>query len=164
MADERAYTIPLGEVFEHPKTKRAKLAISRVKKFLIKHMKADNVKIGDALNKAIWARGIQKPPRKVRIHTIKENDIIYADLIDVELKTPSKEELKKKEEKEKAKKEKIKEERKERRKKTIQDEIKEESGKQVADAIAEKISDVEAPIEKEEKAKESSTQKQTGKA
>lgn len=164
MADEKIFTIPLGDVYEGPKTKRAKKAVSRVKSFLTKHMKSEKVRIGDALNKAIWARGIQKPPRRIRIHSIKENDIVYADLIDVEIKTATKEEIKQKEEKEKQKKEKIKEERKERKAMSIKEEIDKESGK--ADTVKDKPSKVE-PKEKEvqeEKTTDPSTQKQTGKA
>ena len=127
MAEEKIFTIPLREAFGKPRTKRAKIAMNIVKAFLEKHMKSDKIKIGSSINKEIWKRGIQHPPRKVRIHAIKEEDIIYTELLGVEIKTPSKEELKKKEEKKEKKKEKIKEERKERRKKTIQEEIKEET-------------------------------------
>ena len=126
MPEEKIFTIPLREAFEKERTKRAKNASKIVREFLIRHMKVENIKIGKSINEAIWKRGIQKPPRKLRIHVLKEDDIVYAELIGVDIKTPSKEEVKKKEEKKKEKKEKIKEERKERRKKTIQEEIKEE--------------------------------------
>jgi len=90
-------------------------------------MKTENIKIGKSINNAVWKRGIQKPPRKIRIHAIKEENVVYTELLGVEIKTPSKEELLKKEEKKKEKEKKIKEERKERKKKTIQEEFEEES-------------------------------------
>jgi len=124
--EEKIFTVPLREAFDKPRTRRAKYATNIVRNFLIRHMKSEDVKIGDSINKAIWKRGIQKPPRKVRIHALKEEEIVYAELLGTEIKTPSKEEVKKKEEKKKEKREKIKEERKERRKKTIQEEIQEE--------------------------------------
>lgn len=127
MPEEKIFTIPLREAFEKPRTKRARNATIIVRDFLIKHVKSENIKIGSSINKEIWKRGIQKPPRKIRIHAIKEDDVVYTELLGVEIKTPSKEEVKKKEEKKKEKKEKIKEERKERRKKTIQEEIEEEA-------------------------------------
>ena len=127
MPEEKVFNIPLREAFVLQRSRRAKNAIKFVREFLVKHTKTENIKIGKSINEAIWKSGIQKPPRKVRVHVIKEEDIIYAELLGVEIKTPSKEELKKKEEKKKEKKEKIKEERKERRKKTIQEEIKEET-------------------------------------
>ncbi|MBR9682483.1 MAG: 50S ribosomal protein L31e [Candidatus Aenigmarchaeota archaeon] len=165
MVDEKIYTIPLGDVYIGPKTKRAKKAIGKIRSYLTRHMKAETIKIGDTLNRTIWARGIQKPPRKIRIHAIKENDIVYAELIDVEIQKATKEDIKQKEEKEKQKKEKIKEERKERKSMTMKEEIDQESGK--TDTVKDKPSKVEtkeADVSKEEHAKESSSQKQSGKA
>jgi len=127
MPEEKIFTISLREAYDKPRTKRAKIATNIVKEFLIKHMKSKNIRIGKSINENIWKRGIQKPPRRIRIHAVKEEDIIYSELLGVDIKTPSKEEVKKKEEKKKEKKEKIKEERKERRKKTIQEEIEEET-------------------------------------
>jgi ribosomal protein L31E len=126
MAEEKVFNIPLKETHEKQRRKRASNAIKIIRDFLIKNTKTKSIKIGKSINDAIWKGGIQNPPRKIRIHTIKEEDVIYTELLGVEIKTPSKEEMKKKEEKKKGKKEKIKEERKERKKKTIQDEIQEE--------------------------------------
>jgi len=127
MADEKIFTIPLREAYDKPRTTRAKIAVNIVKDFLIRHMKSKNIKLGKSINENIWKRGIQKPPRRIRIHAVKEEDIVYSELLGVDIKTPSKEEVKKKEEKKKEKKEKIKEDRKERKKKTIQEEIEEET-------------------------------------
>lgn len=129
MPEEKIFTIPLREAFETQRTKRAKKASKIVQQFLSKHMKAENIRIGKSINENLWKRGIQKIPRRIRIHAIKENNIIYAELMGIEIKTPSKEELKEKEKKKKEKEKKIKEERKERKKKTIQEELEEESGK-----------------------------------
>ena len=129
MPEEKIFTIPLREAFKKERTHRAKIASEMIREFLMKHMKAENIKIGKSINENIWSRGIQKPPRKVRIHALKEGDVVYAELLGTEIKTPSVEEVKKKKEKEEEKEKKIKEERKERKKKTIQEEIEEESGK-----------------------------------
>ena len=148
MADEKVFTIPLRGAYNEQRTKRSKVAINIVKDYLKRHMKSENIFIGDSINKQIWSRGIQKPPRKIRIHALKENGIVYAEVLDVEIKTPSAEEMKKKEEKEKEKKEKIKEERKERRKMTIQEEL-DESGKMTPE-VPEQAKE-EKKKEKEEK-------------
>jgi large subunit ribosomal protein L31e len=124
--EEKIFNIPLRKAFEERRNKRAKYASKIARDFLIKHMKTQDIKIGKSINEAIWKRGINKPPRQVRIHVLKEEGIVYAELLGVEIKTPSKEEIKKKEEKKKEKEKKIKEERKERKKKTIQEEIQEE--------------------------------------
>jgi large subunit ribosomal protein L31e len=57
---ERVYTIPLRNVKNVKRTIRAPRAIREVKNFLIKHMKAEEVKIDESINHAIWERGIQK--------------------------------------------------------------------------------------------------------
>lgn len=148
MPEEKIFTIPLRGVFKEQRSDRSKRASALVRTFLMRHMKTDKVKIGNSINKDLWKSGIQKSPRKIRIHVIKEDDVVYAELIGVDITTPSKEELKKKEEKKKKKKEKVKEERKERRKKTIQEELEEESGKKAKPKEVPKIEEKkEEPVE-----------------
>lgn len=156
MAEEKIFTIPLREVFDRGRVRRAHDASRLVREFLERHMKSDKVKIGKSINEDIWKKGIQKPPRKVRVHAVKEEDTVYAELLGVEIKTPSKEDLKKKEQKKKEKKEKIKEERKERKKMSIQDEIEEETkGKptEITEAKEEKPKEEKPKEEKPEKEK-----------
>jgi len=159
MPEEKIFNIPLREAFERPRTKRAKIATNIVRNFLVRHMKSENIKIGNSINQEIWKRGIQKPPRKIRIHAVKEEDIVYSELLGIEIKTPSKEELKKKEEKKKEKKEKIKEERKERRKRTIQEEIEEEVKGKPKEMPEEKKEETKEESKKEEKKEELKEQK-----
>ena len=54
---ERVYTIPLRNVKNVKRTIRAPRAIREVKNFLTKHMKAEEVKIDESINHAIWERG-----------------------------------------------------------------------------------------------------------
>ena len=155
MAEEKIFTIPLRDAYDKPRTKRAKIAVNIVKNFLKKHMKSGKVNIGKSINEEVWKRSIQKPPRRVRVHAVKEEDIVYSELLGVDIKTPSKEEVKKKEEKKKEKKEKIKEERKERRKKTIQEEMEEETKGKPKEMPEEKpASEVKEEKPKEEKSEE----------
>ena len=154
MPEEKVFNIPLREAFEKQRNRRASNASKIVKEFLIKHMKTENIKVGKSINDAIWKKGIQNPPRKIRIHVIKEEDIIYAELLGVEIKTPSKEEVKKKEEKKKEKGKKIKEERKERKKKTIQEEIEEEVKGKVEEAPKEEKPEVKEESKEEQKPEE----------
>ncbi|RLF49483.1 MAG: 50S ribosomal protein L31e [Thermoplasmata archaeon] len=79
MAEEevvRVYTIPLGMEKGVPRTKRAQNAIYQIKRFIMRHMKADEDKvwIDPRLNEIIWERGIQKPPRKIKVRVIKFPD------------------------------------------------------------------------------------------
>ncbi len=66
-------------------------------------MKKEEVVIGESINHAVWKKGIQKPPRRIRIHaTIFENRV-YAELLGVDFKFPEKKEEVKQEEKAKEK-------------------------------------------------------------
>lgn len=127
MADEKIFTIPLRDAYLKSRKRRCKYASKIIREFLIRHMKSEDVKIGMGINNSVWARGIQKPPRRVRVHAVKDGETVYAELVGTDIKLPSKEQKKKKEEKTKVKEEKIKEDRKERKKKTLQEEIEENS-------------------------------------
>ena len=79
---KRTYTIPLRRKYRNTqRNMRAKKAVSVTQQFLRKHMKADEVKLGSALNDHIWSRGIKNPPGKVTVTCEKTAEgIIYADL------------------------------------------------------------------------------------
>jgi large subunit ribosomal protein L31e len=127
MPEEKVFNIPLREAYVRQRNRRASNAIKIINDYLEKHMKTEDINIGKSINEIVWKQGIENPPRKVRIHVIKEDGVVYSELLGIEIKTPSAEETKKKKEKKEGKEKKIKEDRKERKKKTIQDEIKEES-------------------------------------
>lgn len=74
---ERIYTIPLRAAYlKAPRPKRANRAVKEVKIFLARHMKSEMEKVwlDNPVNEAIWARGIQKPPRRIRIKAIRFDD------------------------------------------------------------------------------------------
>ena len=73
---ERIYTIPLRDVKELPRTKRAPRAIAVIKKFIARHMKTteEDVWIDTSINEKIWSRGIEKPPSKIRVKAVKFED------------------------------------------------------------------------------------------
>ena len=76
METEQIYTIPLREVKKAPRWKRSKRAVVEVRKYLARHMKADpeEIRLDSSLNEAIWARGSQRPPSKVRVRAVKFDD------------------------------------------------------------------------------------------
>jgi large subunit ribosomal protein L31e len=77
----RNYTINLRhELRECPRYKKTKKAVSEVKKFILKHMKAKTVKLGDNLNRHLWQNGIQNPPIRFKVSLLKEDDVVYAEL------------------------------------------------------------------------------------
>jgi len=72
----REYVINLRRTREVSRTKRAKYAVGLIRRFVARHLKVEPeaVKIGQALNEALWARGIEKPPRRVHIVVEKLDD------------------------------------------------------------------------------------------
>jgi large subunit ribosomal protein L31e len=81
---EQIYTIPLREVKEYPMWKRSNKAIKVIREYLSKHMKVDEdkIKISNALNESVWARGIEKPPLKVRVKAVRSDEGVNAELVE----------------------------------------------------------------------------------
>ncbi len=73
---EREYTIPLRTAWKGTRTNRAEKAIRVIRQFAKRHMKPSEIKIENEVNEAIWSRGIQKPPRKIRVLMKKDKDDI----------------------------------------------------------------------------------------
>jgi len=87
IVEERFYTIPLGRALVRPPKKRAPRAMQLIKEFINKHMKVEmkvseeeeeeelpQLIISEELNEKIWDRGIEKPPRKVKVRATKDKD------------------------------------------------------------------------------------------
>ncbi len=79
---ERTYTIPLRKAYlKAPTYLRTNRAVREVRSYLMRHMKSKDVKLGEELNKALWARGDSKPPHHVQVLAKKEEDVVYAELV-----------------------------------------------------------------------------------
>lgn len=88
IVEERIYTVPLGKAWIMPPNKRAPRAVRMLKGFITKHMKlnvhkeaegeeeeeAPTLTIDNEVNERIWGRGIQKPPRKLRVRAAKDKE------------------------------------------------------------------------------------------
>jgi large subunit ribosomal protein L31e len=86
IVEERIYTIPLGKAWIGPPRKRAPRAMRIIKSFLIRHMKLEKrgegeeeeapkrLIISNEVNEKVWSRGIEKPPRKVRVRAAKDRE------------------------------------------------------------------------------------------
>lgn len=84
--EERIYTIPLRRAWDVPPNKRAPKAIRIIKAFIKRHMKVvestiekgeeegGRIIIDGEVNEKIWRRGIEKPPRRLRIRAAKDED------------------------------------------------------------------------------------------
>ena len=87
IVEERVYTIPLGRASVRPPKKRAPRAIQLIRAFITKHMKLEmsleeeeeegelpRLLITGEVNEKIWGKGIEKPPRKIRVRAAKDSD------------------------------------------------------------------------------------------
>lgn len=72
--DERIYTVPLAKARRGPRNKYSKKAIRYLREYMERHFKPEALVISQEVNEAIWARGIQKPPRKIKIRATKNID------------------------------------------------------------------------------------------
>ncbi|MCD6399113.1 MAG: 50S ribosomal protein L31e [Candidatus Aenigmarchaeota archaeon] len=100
--ENQVYTIPLRYSVYSSRKYRTRKAMNITKDFLERHLKTslDKIKIGQSVNEAIWSRGIQKPPSKIKVEIFKEDEIFRVELFGYK---PKKEEKKKEEEKEEKK-------------------------------------------------------------
>jgi large subunit ribosomal protein L31e len=74
IVEERIYTIPLGKVWISPRKKRVPKAVRLVKKFILRHMKPEDLIISNEVNEKLWSRGIEKPPRKMRVRAVRNQE------------------------------------------------------------------------------------------
>ena len=101
-AMERTFTINLRkEILKVPRYKRAKKAVTAVREYLQRHMKAEeeNVRIGTYLNLKLWEHGIKNPAHKITVLAKKDDKgIVTAELpnIPVKKQRPQKQKVEKK--------------------------------------------------------------------
>ena len=87
IVEERIYTVPLQKALVRPPKKRAPRAMQLLRIFITKHMKLEmkvseeeeeeelpELLISQEVNEKIWDRGIEKPPRKIRVRAAKDKD------------------------------------------------------------------------------------------
>jgi len=91
--NERVYTVPLADAFVKPRKKRTPRAVKIVREFAARHMKTDpeNVLISNMVNAFLWARGIQKPPRKIKVKMVSKDGKVYVLMLDEKLEEKPKE-------------------------------------------------------------------------
>lgn len=90
---EKTFNIPLRKAFlRGPFTTRTNKAVREVKRFMKRHMKSDNIKIGKALNEELWKNGIKNPPHHVKVTAIKDKDNVLVEKfgVKIEIEKPKK--------------------------------------------------------------------------
>jgi len=148
---ERTYIIPLRKEWQKaPKYKRAKKAVTGVKRFLKRHMRVtvENVKIGKALNEELWKHGMRNPPAKVKVNITKDDQgLVKAELFGHKF-------VQSKEDKSKVEK-KVTETKEDKPKKTVKKETKPKTKETTKDNVQTKPVKETAKPTKEEKSVES---------
>jgi large subunit ribosomal protein L31e len=86
IVEERIYTIPLRRAWIAPRKKRAPRAVRMVKSFVQRHMKIETgvkgeeeeeeerLVLSSEVNEKLWSRGIEKPPRNIRVRAVKDKE------------------------------------------------------------------------------------------
>jgi len=84
IVEENIYTIPLGRAWVSQRKKRAPRATHILKEFIYRHMKikaeaeegeeTERLVVSNEVNEKIWSRGIEKPPRKIRVRAVKDKE------------------------------------------------------------------------------------------
>jgi len=85
----RVYTINLGRAWITPQHKRTDRVINMIREFATKHMKSDEIKLDQDLNRQIWTRGKTHPPRKVRVKMVKDGDSVVTVSLYEDAPTPA---------------------------------------------------------------------------
>jgi large subunit ribosomal protein L31e len=86
IVEERIYTIPLAKAWIRPPKKRAPRAMHMIRNFITKHMKLEmrveeeeegempTLVLSREVNERVWSKGIEKPPRKIRVRAAKDKE------------------------------------------------------------------------------------------
>ena len=74
IVSEKMLTINFGKVWIAPRKKRAPKAIKVMKEYMKRHMKAEDIIISNEINDQVWSRGIEKPPRKLKVRAVKDKE------------------------------------------------------------------------------------------
>ena len=75
--NESELIVPLRKAWSITRFKRAPRAIQIIKDHVIQHLRVkedEEVWIDPSVNEHIWSRGIENPPRKVRLQVIRHDE------------------------------------------------------------------------------------------
>jgi len=83
MPEEKIFIIPLGEAKSTTKTRRTRRAAKIVREYLVRHMKSGEIKLDTKLNEKLWERGAKKPPARIRVKAVKDDEgVVTASLVE----------------------------------------------------------------------------------
>jgi large subunit ribosomal protein L31e len=85
IVEEKTYTIPLGKALIMPPRRRSPRAMHMIRAYIVKNMKIPSraeeedeepptLTITAEVNEHVWSKGIEKPPRKIRVRATKDRE------------------------------------------------------------------------------------------
>ncbi len=74
IVEEKFYDLNLRRIWTAPREKRTPRAVRFLRAYVARRMKTDDVAISEEANSMLWARGISKPPRKIRVRAVKDKE------------------------------------------------------------------------------------------
>ena len=91
----RTMTIPLRqETLKAPRYRRAGRAVTATRDFLKRHLKTEDVLLGNQLNEKLNSRGRRNPPPRITVKVYKYKGKFMADVVDAEFKIEEQEKKK----------------------------------------------------------------------
>ena len=79
--EESIFTINFRKAWITPEYRRTNRVVGIMREFAKRHMKSDDIKIDQYLNRYLWQNGKRNPPRKVRVRMTKdETDTVVLSL------------------------------------------------------------------------------------
>src|SRR3989338_7336179 len=93
---ERVYNVPLRKKSQRaPRWKRTNRSVSALREFVLKNMKAEEVKIGKYANLELWKHGIKNPPHHIKVNCKKDEEgIVRVELVGAPEEKPKEEKKK----------------------------------------------------------------------
>ncbi len=101
---ERVYNVPLRKKYQRaPRWKRTNRAVSALREFVMKHMKATEIKLGKYANTELWKHGIRNPPHHIKVNCQKDEEgLVKVELVGAPKEKPKEEPKKPKKKEEKS--------------------------------------------------------------
>lgn len=72
VAKESVIVVNLSRVYWGRRANRAARAVRYLREWIKRRLRAEEVLLSEDVNKAIWSRGIEKPPRKLKVKVVVE--------------------------------------------------------------------------------------------
>jgi len=73
MSETKEYVVNLSRLYWGKRSNRAARAVRYLREWIAKKTHAEEIKIDDKINKILWSRGIEKPPRKIKVKVVVED-------------------------------------------------------------------------------------------